>query len=101
MVCGRSLFMVTNDGIARCLDVVSGRVEWKERLKGEYRASPLAADGRIYFLNTKGLTTVMGALSRISRLTENQLTTPPSPRRWSPTATFSSGDAKRYICVGK
>ena len=49
-----SLFMVTNDGIARCLDTVTGRLEWKERLKGEYRASPLAADGRIYFLNTQG-----------------------------------------------
>ncbi len=73
VVCGQSLFLVTNDGIARCLDAATGRVQWKERLKGEYRASPLAADGRIYFLNTQGLMTVMGASPRVSRLTENQL----------------------------
>ena len=58
---GESLLLVTNDGIARCLNAVTGRVQWKERLKGEYRASPLAADGRIYFLNTQGLTTVVAA----------------------------------------
>ena len=64
VVWGESLFLVTNDGIARCLDAATGRLQWKERLKGEYRASPLAADGRIYFLNTKGLTTVVAASPR-------------------------------------
>ena len=54
VVWGESLFLVTNDGIARCLDADTGRVQWKERLKGEYRASPVAADGRVYFLNTQG-----------------------------------------------
>jgi outer membrane protein assembly factor BamB len=98
---GQSLFLVTNDGIARCLDAASGRVEWKERLKGEYRASPLAADGRIYFLNTKGLTTVMAASPRMSRLTENELD----------DATFASpivSDGRIFIrgrkalyCLGK
>ena len=73
MVWGESLFLVTNDGIARCLDAKTGRVQWKERLKGEYRASPVAADGRIYFLNTQGLTTVVAASPRFSRLAENQL----------------------------
>ena len=73
VVWGQSLFMVTNDGIARCLDTLTGRVLWKERLKGEYRASPLAADGRIYFLNTRGLTTVVTASPRFERLAENQI----------------------------
>jgi outer membrane protein assembly factor BamB len=73
VVWGQSLFLVTNDGIARCLDAITGRMQWKERLKGEYRASPLAADGRIYFLNTQGLTTVVAAAPRFSRLSENQL----------------------------
>ena len=55
VVWGQSLFLVTNDGIARCLDTHNGRLRWKERLKGEYRASPLAVEGRVYFLNTTGL----------------------------------------------
>ncbi len=73
VVWGESLMLVTNDGIARCLDAVTGRLQWKERLKGSYRASPLAADGRIYFLSTQGLTTVVAASPRFSRLAENQL----------------------------
>jgi outer membrane protein assembly factor BamB len=73
VVWGQSVFLVANDGVARCLDAASGRLLWKERLKGEYRASPLAADERIYFLNTKGLTTVIAASPRLNRLTENPL----------------------------
>lgn len=73
VVSGDSLFLVTNDGIARCLDALTGRMQWKERLKGEYRASPLAADGRIYFQNTQGLATVVAAAPRFNRLAENQI----------------------------
>ena len=67
------LFFVTNNGVARCLDLHTGQLKWKERLKGDYRASPLAAEGRIYFLNMKGLTTVVSATSRFDRLAENHL----------------------------
>ncbi len=70
---GESLFLVTNDGVARCLNATTGKVQWKERLKGQYRASPLAADGRIYFLNTRGRTTVVAASPHFSRLVENPL----------------------------
>jgi outer membrane protein assembly factor BamB len=73
VVWGESLFLVTNDGVARCLDAHDGRLRWKERLKGEYRASPLAVEGRIYFLNTTGLCTVLSASTRVDRLTQNQL----------------------------
>lgn len=73
VVWGEWLYMVTNDGIARCLNAQTGRQSWKERLKGEYRASPIAAEGRVYFLNTKGLCTVISASSRFDRLTENPL----------------------------
>jgi outer membrane protein assembly factor BamB len=73
VVLGESLFMVNNDGIARCIDALTGRLHWKERLKGGYRASPVAAEGRIYFLNTDGLCTVVSASRRFDRLTESQL----------------------------
>jgi outer membrane protein assembly factor BamB len=67
------LFMVTDDGIARCLDAASGNLKWKERLKGKYKASPVAAAGRIFFLNTEGLCTVVSASPRFDKLVENQL----------------------------
>jgi len=64
---------VTNDGIAKCLDAKTGQLHWKERLGGEHRASPLAADGRIYFLDTAGHTTVVASSSRFDRLAKNEL----------------------------
>jgi outer membrane protein assembly factor BamB len=73
IVWGELLFMVTNDGVLRCYDALDGRLQWKERIKGGYRASPVAAEGRIYWLNTTGLTTVISASSRFVRLTENAL----------------------------
>jgi outer membrane protein assembly factor BamB len=67
------VFIVTDDGIARCLDANTGHLKWQERLKGRYKASPLAAEGRIYFLNEMGLCTVVSASPRFSKLAENQL----------------------------
>jgi outer membrane protein assembly factor BamB len=67
------LFTITDDGIVRCFDIFTGNVHWKQRLKGSYKASPLAAEARIFFLNTDGLCTVLGASPRFDKLTENQL----------------------------
>lgn len=73
IVWGELLFMVTNDGILRAFDTLSGRLRWKERIRGSYRASPVAAEGRVYWLNTDGLTTVVAVSDRFTRLTENRL----------------------------
>jgi outer membrane protein assembly factor BamB len=80
---GEFLFTVTDDGIARAFGAVDGRLHWTERLKGDYKASPLAAEGRIYFLNTRGLCTVVSASDRFQKLSENEL---PGETLASPTA---------------
>jgi outer membrane protein assembly factor BamB len=67
------LFTVTDDGVARAFDALAGKLHWTQRLKGDYKASPLAAEGRIYFLNTSGLCTVVSASDRFEKLAENQL----------------------------
>ena len=73
-VWGNLLFLLTDGGIAKCLDVRTGELRWKERLGGgPYRASPVAADGRVYFLNTKGMTTVVAASENFQRLAKNPL----------------------------
>lgn len=73
VVWNERLYTVTDDGIARAFDALSGRLLWTERLKGDYKASPLAAEGRIYFLNTAGICTVLSASDRVEKLSENQL----------------------------
>ncbi len=72
VVWGDFIYFVNNGGIARCLSAESGWMLWNKRIAGQYRASPIAADGRIYFLNTKGLTTVVSASPEFERLAENQ-----------------------------
>ena len=67
------LFMVSDDGIARCLDARTGHLQSTQRLKGKYKASPIGAEGRIYFLNTEGLCTVISATPRFDKLLENKL----------------------------
>ncbi len=67
------LFTVTDDGIARSFDAKSGQLHWTHRLGGDYKASPLAAGGRIYFLNTTGVCTVVAAAEEFEQLAENAL----------------------------
>ncbi len=67
------LYTVTDDGIAHTYDALHGRSVARQRLRGNYKASPLAAEGRIYYLNTEGLCTVLAADQRGEKLAENQL----------------------------
>jgi outer membrane protein assembly factor BamB len=67
------LFVVSDKGIAQCLDAHTGEAKWKERLPGDHKASPLAAEGRIYFVGLDGHCTVVPAGPKFERLAENEL----------------------------
>jgi len=67
------LFTITDDGIGRCYDTKTGKLKWKERFAGNYKASPVLVQGRVLFLNTTGRCTVVSASSRFDKLVENQL----------------------------
>ncbi len=56
---GDELYMVTNNGVAACLDAHTGTVHWRKRLGGDFSASPILAGGRLYFANEKGETFVV------------------------------------------
>ena len=56
------LYVIANGGILTTFSPDSGEVLHKERLKdaiGDYYASPVAGDGKIYFINHDGKTTVI------------------------------------------
>lgn len=48
------LYLISDAGIATCVDANSGEVVWSERLGGKFAASPLLADGKIYVGNQAG-----------------------------------------------
>lgn len=55
------LFMVSDSGIASCLEAATGQELWQERLGGDYAASLLYADGRVYCFGQDGKATVLKA----------------------------------------
>ncbi len=70
---GGELYMVSDNGMASCLDDRDGRLLWRERLGGQYAASPVYAEGRVYFVNRDGTAAVLRAGRRFERLAENRL----------------------------
>ncbi len=58
---GDRYYLVDDAGIATCLDAASGERVWQKRLSGAFTASPVAGDGKIYFTNEDGETTVIAA----------------------------------------
>jgi outer membrane protein assembly factor BamB len=73
VVCAGLLFVVSDNGIAQCLDAKTGAAQWKEQLPGDHKASPLAADGRVYFLGRDGRCTVTAAAAKFETQAENRL----------------------------
>jgi outer membrane protein assembly factor BamB len=72
-VVGDLLFGIDDGGIASCLEAVSGKEVWRERVGGNYSASPLYADGRLYLFSEEGKATVLAAGREFKKLAENQL----------------------------
>lgn len=70
---GDELYGVSDMGVATCWDARTGNVHWQEKLEGGYSASPLLADGRLYFQNENGLGTVVAAGRGFRRLANNSL----------------------------
>lgn len=67
------IFMVSDGGIGSCLDAATGNQLWQERLGGQYAASPIYADGRIYFFNQTGTSVVIKPSRELEVLATNKL----------------------------
>lgn len=70
---GDELYMVSDIGVASCIDAKTGKTHWRERLGGNHFASPIAADGKVYFLNEDGVGIVIKAGKTFEVLARNKL----------------------------
>ena len=73
LVTGHELYFVSDGGIASCLDAPTGTVQWTSRLGGDFSASPVCAEGRIYFQNETGTGFVVKADPRFELIATNDL----------------------------
>lgn len=73
LLIGNEIYMADDRGVGTCLDALTGEIHWQERLGGAFSASPSFADGRIYFQNETGKTTVVQPSKEYQELATNQL----------------------------
>ncbi len=73
LLVGDELYMVSDGGIASCVEAKTGKVFWSERLGGGHSASPIYADGKLYFSNEAGVVTVLTAGRKFTVLVKNDL----------------------------
>ena len=72
---GEELYFVSDSGgLDTCLNAHTGEVNFRERIGGNYSASPLHASGKIYFHSREGITTVLQAGKTFKVLAKNKLT---------------------------
>jgi outer membrane protein assembly factor BamB len=73
IVVGPYLLVVSDGGVASCFDSASGERHWMERLGGGFGASPVAADGLVYAISSKGVTSVLRLGTEFEKIAENKL----------------------------
>jgi outer membrane protein assembly factor BamB len=67
------LYLATETGVAKCVKAATGEVVWRERLGGKFSASPVWADGRVYFLAENGKMTVVEDGPAFQVVAQNEL----------------------------
>ena len=100
LLVGTELYMVSDAGIASCVDARTGKVHWQERVGGNYSASPVYGDGKIYFQSEEGKGVVLKSGKDFLKLAENQL-------EEKTLASYAIGDGELFIrtaenlyCIG-
>ncbi|PYJ06876.1 MAG: serine/threonine protein kinase [Verrucomicrobia bacterium] len=101
LLAGDELYIVSDAGVASCVDARTGKVHWQERVGGNYSASPVYADGKIYLQSEEGKGVVLKAGKEFHKLAENSL-------EEKSLASYAVGDGTLYIrtaehlyCIGK
>jgi outer membrane protein assembly factor BamB len=70
---GDALYYLFDEGIITCADARTGKTRWRERIGGNFAASPLAVDGQLYLFSREGKTTVLQPGAKFVRLAQNSL----------------------------
>jgi outer membrane protein assembly factor BamB len=94
------LFTINESGIALCLDAKTGEVLGRRRLGGNYSASPIYAERRIYFHSEEGETTIVEATPEMPTIATNSI-----PEHTQASMAVSDGriflrTEKALYCIG-
>lgn len=71
---GPRYYLADDKGVASCFDAETGMPLWRKRLEGKFTASPVSAEGNVYFTSESGQTIVIDAAKEeYDELARNQL----------------------------
>jgi hypothetical protein len=75
VVYGDYLYVCPNNGVITCYEAKTGKQTYQQRLPGSggYTASPVAADGKLYFTSEEGFTCVVKAGPKYELLAKNTI----------------------------
>ncbi len=97
---GNYFLVVSDGGVADGFEAQTEKLAWKERL-GEGHASLVSAEGRVYFLNDKGVMNVVSVGPKFERLAQNEI-----GEKCFASPAISHGQIflrgeKHLFCIGK
>jgi outer membrane protein assembly factor BamB len=98
---GEHFFLVSDKGMASCLAVRTGKYIWQKQLGRRHSASPVLAEGRLYFLDDAGQTFVLKAAGECELIATNDLG---EQCRASPAISrgrFYIRGVRNLYCIGK
>lgn len=92
---GDHLIFVSDQGVVSRLSVATGELQGQRRIGGNYSASPLVADGKLYFSSREGNTTVITPDVELTELAVNTLNGQimASPGVWGKTLILRTDQA--------
>jgi len=70
---GPYFLVVSDSGVATCLYAKSGKSIWRQRIGARHSASLVSANGLVYFLSDKGITTVIKPGPEFEVVAHNEL----------------------------
>ena len=96
-----SLFIFTDKGVAQCIDLKTGKLNWKERLSSGFSASPVANGSHIYAVDEAGMAFVIKAAKKFDQVGKFNLgeSTRSTPMIASDKIFFRTDG--QLICFGK
>lgn len=86
------IFVLSDRGVATCVEAKSGKVVWREKIGGSFYSSPVCVNRRIYCCSRQGEMVVFEAAPEFRLLARNQL-----PGRTFATPAIANG--RMYIRV--
>lgn len=95
------IYTVNDTGIATCLDGETGEIVWQSRVRDKFSASPIEAEGLLYFPSETGVTYVLRPGDKLDVVAENDLGSPilASPAALGNRLFLRTADA--LVAIGK